>query len=287
MTHNEAIELLVKEAASSDKKRLTELFLQTLVNGQIHFGLQVLSKMKTFHVHSYSYLNIPKTRDKFKDERLIIKEYKKPILEWNVIAFEDMPKEQQEGIVYQTKIQHCTLCSCQFERNLEEYPYDPLIGPRDDNIYEMLQCLWQENKESQSFLHNQGLQNEGLYILKEVFATIISVQKSDGIRDVFKLLKKKEFFKHWKKEEKCIDVEFYAELALQNLLEIMGYLGILHTEKYKGAFYEYYNGGCSPRSSGRSDWNYPVDFWRGTNGIDKVAFQYWFGEYKELEKFWK
>lgn len=23
------------------------------------------------------------------------------------------------------------------------------------------------------------------------------------------------------------------------------------------------------------------------NGIDKIAFQYWFGEYDELEKFWK
>mgnify|MGYP007110150761 FL=1 len=285
MTHNEAIELLVKEAASSDKKRLTELFLQTLVNGQIHFGLQVLSKMKTFHVHSYSYLNIPKTGDRFKDDRLIAKEYKKPVLERNVIAFEDMPKEQQAEIVNQTNLQHCILCSCQFERNLEEYPYDPLIGPCDDNIYEMLQCLWQENKESQSSLHNQGLQNEGLYILKEVFETIISVQKSDGIRDVFKLLKKKEFFKHWKKEEKRISVKF-AELALQRLLEIMGYLSILHTEKYRGSFYEF-NEGCTPRSSRSSDWNYPVDFWRGKNGIDKIAFQYWFGEYDELEKFWK
>ena len=27
--------------------------------------------------------------------------------------------------------------------------------------------------------------------------------------------------------------------------------------------------------------------WRGKNGIDKIAFQYWFGEYDELEKFWK
>ena len=34
----------------------------------------------------------------------------------------------------------------------------------------------------------------------------------------------------------------------------------------------------------KSDWNYPVDFWRGKNGIDKIAFQYWFGEYDELEK---
>lgn len=285
MTHNEAIELLVKEADSSDKKPLTELFLQTLVNGRIHFGLQVLSKMKTFHVHSYSRLNISKTGDDFKDERLIIKECKKPILEWDVIAFEDMPKKQQAEI-NQTKIEHCILCSCEFERNPEEYPYDPLDGILDDNIYEMLQCLWQENKESQNFPYNKELQNEGLYILKEVFETIVSVRESDGIRDVFKLLKKKEFFKRWKREEKRIDVDFYAELALQHLLEIMGYLGILHTEKYKGAFYEY-NGGCPPKSSSRSDWIYPVDFWRGKNGIDKVALQYWFGEYKQLDKFWK
>jgi len=102
---------------------------------------------------------------------------------------------------------------------------------------------------------------------------------------VYKLLKKKEFFKHWKKEEKRISVKF-AELALQRLLEIMGYLSILHTEKYRGSFYEF-NEGCTPRSSRSSDWNYPVDFWRGKNGIDKIAFQYWFGEYDELEKFWK
>lgn len=62
----------------------------------------------------------------------------------------------------------------------------------------------------------------------------------------------------------------------------MGYLSILHTEKYRGSFYEF-NEGCTPRSSRSSDWNYPVDFWRGKNGIDKIAFQYWFGEYDELE----
>ena len=73
------------------------------------------------------------------------------------------------------------------------------------------------------------------------------MQESDGIRYVYKLLKKKEFFKHWKKEEKRISVKF-AELALQRLLEIMGYLSILHTEKYRGSFYEF-NEGCTPRSS--------------------------------------
>ena len=75
MTHNEAIELLLKEYTSSDKKQLTELFIQTLPIGRIHFGLQVLSKMKTYYVHSYSIYDIPKTGDFYKDERLWIKEY--------------------------------------------------------------------------------------------------------------------------------------------------------------------------------------------------------------------
>ena len=74
MTHNEAIELLLKEYTSSDKKQLTGLFIQTLPIGRIHFGLQVLSKMKTYYVHSYSIYDIPKTGDFYKDERLWIKE---------------------------------------------------------------------------------------------------------------------------------------------------------------------------------------------------------------------
>ena len=111
----------------------------------------------------------------------------------------------------------------------------------------MVQCLQQENRESVNFLYDPKQQKEGLSILKEIFETITSVQESDGIRYVYKLLKKKEFFKHWKKEEKRISVKF-AELALQRLLEIMGYLSILHTEKYRGSFYEF-NEGCTPRSS--------------------------------------
>ena len=179
----------------------------------------------------------------------------------------------------------CYICSSSFEKDIEKYPFNPKYGVNESDVFHMVQCLQQENRESVNFLYDPKQQKEGLSILKEIFETITSVQESDGIRYVYKLLKKKEFFKHWKKEEKRISVKF-AELALQRLLEIMGYLSILHTEKYRGSFYEF-NEGCTPRSSRSSDWNYPVDFWRGKNGIDKIAFQYWFGEYDELEKFWK
>lgn len=57
----------------------------------------------------------------------------------------------------------------------------------------MVQCLQQENKESVNFPYNLKQQEEGLNVLEEVFVTISSVQESDGIRDVYKLLKKKDF----------------------------------------------------------------------------------------------
>ena len=286
MTHNEAIELLLKEYTSSDKKRLTELFIQTLPIGRIHFGLQVLSKMKTYYVHSYSIYDIPKTGDFDKDERLWIKENKKPFSERKYLTFENMTVEQQREIMEEPTRNPCYVCSSFFEKDIEKYPFNSEYGVHESDVFHMVQCLQQENKESVNFPYNLKQQEEGLNVLEEVFVTISSVQESDGIRDVYKLLKKKDFFKHWKKEGKRIDVEFYAELALQRLLEIMGYLSILHTEKYRGSFYEF-NEGCPPSSSRSSDWNYPVDFWRGKNGIDKIAFKYWFGEYDELEKYWK
>ena len=286
MTHNEAIELLLKEYASSDRKQLIELFIQTLSIGRIHFGLQVLSKMKTYYVHSYSQIDTPKTGDWVKDHKLIVKEYRKPFQGRKYVSFENMTDEQQREII-ENPTYCCGICASFYDSNIEKCPYNPLYGVvGGTDIFYMLQCLQQENRECVNFLYDSKQQKEGLSILEEVFETIASVKESDGIRYVYKLLKKTEFFKHWKQEEKRIGVEFYAELALQHLLEIMGYLSILHTEKYRGSFYEF-NEGITPRSSRSSDWNYPVDFWRGKNGIDKIAFQYWFGEYKELEKFWK
>lgn len=286
MTHNEAIALLLKEYTSTDKKLLTKLFIQTLPIGRIHFGLQVLSKMKTYYVHSYSIYDISKTGDFDKDERLWIKEHIKPFAERKYLPFENMTVVQQKEIMADPTRKPCHICSSCFERDIEKYPFNPKYAVEESDVFDMAQCLQQENRESVNFRYDSNLRKEGLGILEDVFDTITSVQESDGIRYVYKLLKKKEFFKHWKREGKRIDVDFYAELALQRLLEIMGYLSILHTEKYRGPFYEFHPGN-PPRSSRSSDWNYPVDFWRGKNGIDKVTFKYWFGEYKELEKFWK
>ncbi|GMX65755.1 hypothetical protein Elgi_50260 [Paenibacillus elgii] len=42
------------------------------------------------------------------------------------------------------------------------------------------------------------------------------------------------------------------------------------------------NLGLAPRFRHSSDWLYPVDWWKGEDGINKEALQFWCGEYPEL-----
>ncbi|WP_144630728.1 hypothetical protein [Bordetella genomosp. 13] len=65
-------------------------------------------------------------------------------------------------------------------------------------------------------------------------------------------------------------------------LGLLGHCGILQTAKHPAPFYEYINLGLAPGSSRSSDWEYPVDFWRGSDGVDADAMAYWFGEYPDL-----
>ena len=32
-----------------------------------------------------------------------------------------------------------------------------------------------------------------------------------------------------------------------------------------------------------SDWLYPVDWWKGRDGINQDALKFWFGEYEDLQ----
>lgn len=72
----------------------------------------------------------------------------------------------------------------------------------------------------------------------------------------------------------------------QVLLETLGYCSILETSEHKGLLNQYTNLAVAPSKTHSSDWNYPVDFWLGKDGINKEALKFWFGEYQELKKFW-
>ncbi|WP_198553819.1 hypothetical protein [Tenacibaculum sp. Bg11-29] len=73
----------------------------------------------------------------------------------------------------------------------------------------------------------------------------------------------------------------------QASLETLGYCSILETDEHKGFLKKYTNFASAPKKSHSSDWSYPVDLWLGKDGINKEAFRFWFGEYPQLEKFWK
>ncbi|SIT01231.1 hypothetical protein SAMN05421766_10710 [Zobellia uliginosa] len=73
----------------------------------------------------------------------------------------------------------------------------------------------------------------------------------------------------------------------QALLETLGYCSILETQEHKGLLNNYLNLAIAPTKTHSSDWKYPVDFWLGKDGINKEAFKFWFGEYSQLDKFWK
>jgi hypothetical protein len=64
----------------------------------------------------------------------------------------------------------------------------------------------------------------------------------------------------------------------RTLIETLGYCGILQTEEHHGCLYKFTRLGLAPRKRHRSDWNYPVDWWMGRDGINQHALRFWFPE---------
>lgn len=277
MIHDEVIAEMFEEFSLADKKKYTDLFLHSFSTGFVDISIQVYSLMRTYHRHSFSQIFIPDIEDRFKRERLRVKEFKRPVLERTYITFKDMEDSKKEKIL-EAPHTPCHICSSYFKNY-------SLIEEREfrftaTDIYKMLEVLRRAN-EFKSVLE---IDSDNFLILIHIMQEIELSKPSEGIRDVFKRIKKSTFYNQWKKRivENNSDSS-YLEVSLQTVLEILGWIGVLHTEKHKGAFYEFVNYGNSPRSSRSSDWDYPVDFWRGKDGIDWGAFNYWFDTYPVLE----
>lgn len=107
-----------------------------------------------------------------------------------------------------------------------------------------------------------------------IFRDIISCisQSSEKIRIVEKKLKNIPNFKSNTEERRL-------------LLETLGYCGVLCPSKYTSPFSHYISLNNAPRSNHSSDWNYPVDFWNGSDGINLEALKYWFGDYCIFDSF--
>jgi hypothetical protein len=175
----------------------------------------------------------------------------------------------------------CEICSTAYgypkelsEKNLEILNIcineGGLIGHRLSNYYNYLHVF-----NSNADVKNVKVNEEDLRIFSEILDILLNIEENDTL--------KKEALKSIAKIK---GLRTTLEQR-QVLLETLGYCSILETVKYKGLLKEYTNLAVAPRKTHSSDWNYPVDFWLGKDGINKEAFKFWFGDYKQLEKYWK
>lgn len=63
------------------------------------------------------------------------------------------------------------------------------------------------------------------------------------------------------------------------LLETLGYCGVLWPLEHTSPYSHYVRLNNAPRTSHSSDWNYPADFWKGRDGVNIEALNFWFGDY--------
>lgn len=66
------------------------------------------------------------------------------------------------------------------------------------------------------------------------------------------------------------------------LLETLGFCGILETPEHGGMTERFVRLAVAPKKRSGSDWEYPVDFWTGRDGVNSAAVAYWFGCYPDL-----
>jgi hypothetical protein len=64
------------------------------------------------------------------------------------------------------------------------------------------------------------------------------------------------------------------------IIDMLGICGILETKTYKGFFENFIPvNKRAVRPVNKTDWEYPVDWWTGKDGINKDALDFYFGEY--------
>lgn len=248
--------------------------------------MAALAYMRNFPRHQYCLLKDWVTGN---SERSIQQQNELKVLERTVVNFEDFSLDLQSKAVkncYKGYCYPCEICSGYY--NIE-YPVSEETkkywldhGSLHCNIELLL--FWMEYTNSLTQIPEPT--NDDFEILQSILDCISSAEANEGIRDVQKKIKRQPFYKLWysdiRKEKKAANesIEYLSsvvEYKIQLILEMFGLCGILHTETKLAPFFEFDNMPMAARSSNRSNWEPPVDFWRGKNGIDKNAFMYWFG----------
>lgn len=128
---------------------------------------------------------------------------------------------------------------------------------------------------------------QDLHWMRELLSVLAATPKTNTIKNALKSLKNTEVFQariaNMKKlaKEKALataKLTTNTELFFERFLETLGFCGVLETKEHKG----YLSGEIipfPPRASWISDWYYPVDFWKGCDGVNQTALEYWFADF--------
>lgn len=255
LTHDKLIEQIFQEYRESDKKKYTSLFLSSLSNNKLSYrsGLSVFAIMQSFPKHSF-------TANKASH---ILKS-----------SFDKMNKKDKEFVISRVPCQYCSsLIEIEIDEadiELIEECFLDVGGLIGHDLLTYYYYLLQTNK----LAFVKPIKSD-LRIFSEILTILLDADEKDTVKkNIQSKIGKIKGFKSNTEQR-------------QALLETLGYCGILETNEHKGFLGKYTNFASAPRKSHSSNWNYPVDFWLGKDGINKENFKFWFGEYEELKQFWK
>lgn len=112
----------------------------------------------------------------------------------------------------------------------------------------------------------------------KIFSDILTIiSEAEGTATPTKVQKQLRLVKGFKSTEE----------QRRALMTTLGYCSMLETEKHKGFLHTFSNMCQVPRKSRSTDWYYPIDWWMGSDGLNKEAVKFWFGDYPQLKKFWE
>ena len=132
-------------------------------------------------------------------------------------------------------------------------------------IYDFAFLLFQQNK-----LSDIKPTSEDFRIFNEIMDLIAQCPDEEKPNSLQKKLRTIKGFKSNEEERR-------------RLLETLGFCSLLETEKHKGFLSAFTNLGLAPNNGRSSDWRYPVDWWKGKDGVNLTAYNFWFGDYDELK----
>lgn len=252
ITHDELINKIFSVYEKLDKEKCSSLFLSSLSSNRLDMrsGLSVFAIMQSFPNHKYI----------VSDKSCCRKD-----------LFEKMSEEDKQFMVSTTP---CAICSnlkkIDLELDLITESFNEVGGLISHALLDYY-CYLEATNKLKPAIPTQ----EDFRIFSEILAILLQAdEKETAKKSISSEIRKIKGFKSNAEQRKA-------------LLETLGYCSILETKEHKGLLTKYTNLAVAQRKTHSSDWNYPADFWIGRDGINKESLKFWFGEFKELEQFWK